>query len=627
MDVDNPWQVVSIEAFYCLKCPECMFFTTEDNAFYEHAVKNHPLSGVLFGKPRDETVDSEEILNFLVKNEPPENSSENEDNETFETIIEDSIVKNEPPEDSFENENNETLSEKTSETFGQANVLERESSENESIEQLGKKKKLECKYCFGSFNKRSIKKHQVNCELYQKLTIDEKKCSVCNKTFTRRMALYQHIGTNHKEELKKLPQSAVKSTCNELKKDNEKLKSKEFLAQKDTLIENVNFGLKNNCDPEKTSEKDKEPILKGKKAFQCAMCDTEFEEKRGLNEHVSNVHVHHCQICNKYFPKKHELKIHIAIEHEEIKPFQNGPFLCNFCGSNFGVESKLKLHIQAVHEGTKPFKCHLCDSKFFNMSTITMHMKVHEASNIISTRHDSTVERLQAAQNTMSQADASPVPVLGPPKTSSNMPPVIPGMPMPLRPPMPPGQYPALPKGPPGKAGWFPPLDPGKSNVPPVVQGTPGIPMPMHQRPPMPHGQYPALPKEPPGKAGWFPPLDPGKSNVPPVVPGMPGIPMPMHQRSPMPPGQYPPMPSVSFPGPPGKAGWLPPPPPGPPLPGWVPPPSHSMVPNRPPLPDIRPPGPPLPGWLPPPSHSMVPNRPPLPGIRPPMPPGLPSFS
>ena len=96
MDVDNPWQVVSIEAFYCLKCPECMFFTTEDNAFYEHAVKNHPLSGVLFGKPRDETmVDPEEILNFLVKNEPPENSSENEDNETlsektFETIVEDS---------------------------------------------------------------------------------------------------------------------------------------------------------------------------------------------------------------------------------------------------------------------------------------------------------------------------------------------------------------------------------------------------------------------------------------------------------------------------------------------------------------------------------------------------------
>ena len=517
MDANNPWQVVSIEAFYCLKCPECMYFTTNDNGFYDHAVENHPLSGVLFGKPKDETIDPKEILTLLVKNEPPDYS--------------------------FENEDDETLSEKTFETFDQTNVLERESSENESIERLGKKKKFECKYCFGIFNKRSIKKHEVNCELYQKLTLNEKQCSVCKKTFANRFALYQHIGTNHKEELMKLPKSAVKSTCNEPKKDIEKLKSKEFLAQKGILIEDVNFRLKktNNCDPEKTIEKDKEPIHKGKNAFQCAMCDTEFEEKRGLNEHVSNVHVHHCQICNKYFPKKHGLKIHIAIEHEEIKPFQFGPFLCNFCGSNFGVESKLKLHVQAVHEGTKPFKCHLCDSKFFNVSTITMHMKVHEASNIISTRHSSASERLQAAQNTMSQA-------------------AIPEMPMPPRPPMPPGQYPALPKGPPGKAGWFPP-------------------------PPR--------------------PLDPGKFNVPLVVPGMPGIPMPMHQRPPMPPGQYPPLPSVPFPGPPGKAGWFPLPPPGPPVPGWVPPPSHSMVPNRPPLPDIRPPILPMPPMPPcPPSLS-----------------------
>ena len=51
MDADNPWQVESIEAFYFLKCPECMFFTKEDKGFYHHAVKNHPLSIILFGKP------------------------------------------------------------------------------------------------------------------------------------------------------------------------------------------------------------------------------------------------------------------------------------------------------------------------------------------------------------------------------------------------------------------------------------------------------------------------------------------------------------------------------------------------------------------------------------------------
>ena len=58
MDANNPWQVESIEAFYFLKCPECMFFTKADSTFYKHAVENHSLSFVLFGKP----VKSKELL-------------------------------------------------------------------------------------------------------------------------------------------------------------------------------------------------------------------------------------------------------------------------------------------------------------------------------------------------------------------------------------------------------------------------------------------------------------------------------------------------------------------------------------------------------------------------------------
>ena len=50
MDVDNPWQVESIEAFYCLKCPECTFYTKEDKIFFHHAFENHTLSNVFFGK-------------------------------------------------------------------------------------------------------------------------------------------------------------------------------------------------------------------------------------------------------------------------------------------------------------------------------------------------------------------------------------------------------------------------------------------------------------------------------------------------------------------------------------------------------------------------------------------------
>ena len=46
----NPWKVKSIEAFVCLKCPECEFNSKEENVFQDHAVLNHPMSAVLFGK-------------------------------------------------------------------------------------------------------------------------------------------------------------------------------------------------------------------------------------------------------------------------------------------------------------------------------------------------------------------------------------------------------------------------------------------------------------------------------------------------------------------------------------------------------------------------------------------------
>ena len=51
---DNPWNVESMHSFYYLKCPECIFDTQEEYTFRDHAIENHPLSFVLFGKQSDE---------------------------------------------------------------------------------------------------------------------------------------------------------------------------------------------------------------------------------------------------------------------------------------------------------------------------------------------------------------------------------------------------------------------------------------------------------------------------------------------------------------------------------------------------------------------------------------------
>lgn len=48
MSTENPWKVDNIKAFSFLNCPECSFKVKDENSFQNHAVKNHPLSSVLF---------------------------------------------------------------------------------------------------------------------------------------------------------------------------------------------------------------------------------------------------------------------------------------------------------------------------------------------------------------------------------------------------------------------------------------------------------------------------------------------------------------------------------------------------------------------------------------------------
>ena len=102
-----------------------------------------------------------------------------------------------------------------------------------------------------------LKKHEVKCELYQKLAVNEKQCSVCNKRFAIKGSLNQHIGQNHKKELLELQKSEVKFTSNEtegikimdtMKKDIEKLKDnqdKHNKQQLNWLAKNYEKGEKN----------------------------------------------------------------------------------------------------------------------------------------------------------------------------------------------------------------------------------------------------------------------------------------------------------------------------------------------------------------------------------------------
>ena len=127
----NPWQVESILAFYCLKCPECEFNSKEENNFIHHAKEYHPLSCVLFDQEASNGAPynyKEEINTAHIKQEQnsdlsyedyynyPDNSMnkyENEDNEGIEIKREfidenDTLMANQ-----YENESNEGIMIKT----------------------------------------------------------------------------------------------------------------------------------------------------------------------------------------------------------------------------------------------------------------------------------------------------------------------------------------------------------------------------------------------------------------------------------------------------------------------------------------------------------------------------------
>ena len=75
----NPWQVHSIQDFYCLKCPECTFFSKEEHDFKDHAVENHPMSFSLFGKSEeniDMTISEHYIESPNDKSYPKQSTSE-----------------------------------------------------------------------------------------------------------------------------------------------------------------------------------------------------------------------------------------------------------------------------------------------------------------------------------------------------------------------------------------------------------------------------------------------------------------------------------------------------------------------------------------------------------------------
>ena len=82
MSTINPWSDKDIKDFLFLNCPQCPFKTKDENEFQKHALKNHPLSSVLFGgvssnlQKRKDTSDQSPTKSKISKGEPESRKDE-----------------------------------------------------------------------------------------------------------------------------------------------------------------------------------------------------------------------------------------------------------------------------------------------------------------------------------------------------------------------------------------------------------------------------------------------------------------------------------------------------------------------------------------------------------------------
>ena len=89
--------------------------------------------------------------------------------------------------------------------------------ENKSLERFGKKKKFQCQFCHEIINKKSMKRHKLNCQLYLELIVQETTCKVCGQHFLSKRSVNQHIGTHHQKELMEIKNQNVASAIQQRK--------------------------------------------------------------------------------------------------------------------------------------------------------------------------------------------------------------------------------------------------------------------------------------------------------------------------------------------------------------------------------------------------------------------------
>lgn len=156
----------------------------------------------------------------------------------------------------------------------------------------------------------------------------------------------------------------------------------------------------------------------------CNLCEIQFDEKAGLEEHLKTHRPYSCEVCEKRFSQKCNLITHMRLHTGEK------PYLCGFCDKRFTQKGNLDAHVK-THTKEKPYPCTQCGRKFAFKSSMLAHVKQAHGGTVMSGPgsggnlsafdwEEDDISSIKQQLKYNNPGDFVPAPSLTPPVTSPN---------------------------------------------------------------------------------------------------------------------------------------------------------------------------------------------------------------